>query len=207
MIIALKHEWQLRFLAAQRINGLLCCIVMQMNVVARGAGIVVLVIVSSLSCRQESPDYDKVFPTINGSVGTMIHEHRALLSMWDSIAGADSGSVEITSVLRHHFSEEEKQVFPLLAALPMLAADKMPGDRMNLVSLAEQLKGQLGHLSAEHQLVKSLINQFSWSDEADSARFARFKLALLRHALLEEEILFPAAIVAGDRMRLDAGGN
>lgn len=156
-----------------------------------------------LSCAGEKPSYEEIFPAAGNAEGQLLKEHRDLLAAMDSALYGDSSWVALQTLVRHHFEEEERIVFPLLAVLPALADGKLPAGPETLIAAAAALRDSLGHLSAEHQMVHVLLEEVS--ARRGDERFLRFRDALQRHARLEEEVLFPAAILAGEAIRVRTG--
>jgi hypothetical protein len=71
-----------------------------------------------------------------------------------------------------------------------------------MVSGADRLKSELPEMLAEHvEIRKSLERLGQAATEDGRPRVASFAAKLLRHARLEEEVLYPAAVVLGEYLR------
>ena len=152
-------------------------------------------------CRRGQTDAAAASSPGGSAPASLLAEHRMLLAWMDSVLPAsDSACNQLRTLLNHHFAEEEKLVFPLLGALPSVVEGRLPEDASGLAAKAGDLAGQLGHFSAEHQMAGVLLSEIFSSHAADTVRMGAFREALLRHAHLEDEVLFPAAILAGQQI-------
>jgi hypothetical protein len=64
----------------------------------------------------------------------------------------------------------------------------------------------IGHLTADHRRLKSLLDAAVRSEPFDLRCFAEFRSGLLRHIGMEEKILLPAAQAARDSVALPIAG-
>jgi hypothetical protein len=104
----------------------------------------------------------------------------------------------LQSLLDPHLRREDDNVFLGLGLLQSVAQGKVTPGMHELVVMAERLKLELPEMLAEHdQATKSGRPQVAY-----------FAARLLHHARLEEEVLYPAAVVLGEylKSRLAPGG-
>ena len=107
--------------------------------------------------------------------------------------------------MEHHFREEEDFVFPPLGLLPSLASGEISEKREEVIQLTEKLKSQLAHMSVEHQLIKAHMSDLERTARKDNhAGIIAFIQDVNKHARIEEEIYFPAAILVGEYLKLRA---
>lgn len=78
----------------------------------------------------------------------------------------------------------------------------MPQAAMGIIELNKKFRSQMAHMTAEHQLVEANLAELSGSPGARETEVARFTTALLQHAKREEEVYFPAALLAGKYLAL-----
>jgi hypothetical protein len=134
-------------------------------------------------------------------------EHESLLTRisWltplaDS-AGPAAGKLQ--NLMQHHFTEEEDYVLPQLGILPLLASGKLPDQSKEVIQLSEKLKSNLSHLSAEHQLIKAYLDELKLVVAKEHMpEIIEFEKELQKHAHTEEEVLFPAAVLVGEYLKL-----
>ncbi len=117
-------------------------------------------------------------------------------------------ALKLEEMMQHHFKEEEDFILPPLGLLPILATGQMPGESKNVILLSEKLKTQLDHMSAEHQLIKAFITELkAAADAANLPEIIEFEKEVAKHAVSEEEIFFPTAILIGEYLKLKGAGD
>ena len=108
----------------------------------------------------------------------------------------------VVTALRPHFLKEEEYALPLLALLSSLAAGGIPADTEAALEMAGRLKRDLGQMLGEHRTILARLQPL-----IDAARregkpeYVRFAEKLMLHARMEEEVLYPAAILIGEHLR------
>jgi iron-sulfur cluster repair protein YtfE (RIC family) len=106
---------------------------------------------------------------------------------------------KLAGLLDVHFLREEKFVLPLLALLPGLAAGKPGAVAGGVARQLDQLRAAVGQLTEEHRAITQATHALASAAEAeDKAEYVDFAQALILHAHIEEEVLYPAALVAGE---------
>jgi hypothetical protein len=131
-------------------------------------------------------------------------ELHAQLAKAKKAGGATSEAAEtVAKVLHPHFLKEEEYALPPLGLLPILADGKVLPEMEAAVEMTDYLKADLSHMILEHKQIvialKSLIEAANFEEEEDVAQFAK---KLMLHAQTEEEVLYPAAILIGEYLKL-----
>ena len=112
-------------------------------------------------------------------------------------------AIKIEDLMLHHFKEEEDLILPLLGLLPTLANDKIPEQNKDIIFLSENIKTQLSHMSAEHQLIHAYIDELKQDATAENLPdILEFEKEVIHHATSEEEVFFPASILIGEYLKL-----
>jgi hypothetical protein len=114
---------------------------------------------------------------------------------------------KLLTVLEPHFEKEEATAMPLLGALRVISEGKGIRYPSEVISLQERFSAEYPAMLKEHVQVKRLID--SVRDAAKRTREQR-ALAMMdeleHHAVVEEEVLYPAAMlvaaVAGGSTKL-----
>jgi hemerythrin superfamily protein len=133
----------------------------------------------------------------------LLEQHKELLVKAKNFSkNGDSTAVKLYEILQYHFNEEEQYVFPALGALPQLAAGEVPEKSAEIIRLSERFRSNSAKLLAEHQMIKTLMEEYKRGSQESDSLFDGFEKALTAHARSEEEIYFPAAIVAADYLKL-----
>jgi hypothetical protein len=108
----------------------------------------------------------------------------------------------LSSLLRTHFRREEENVFLALGLLQSVAQGKIVPAMHKVVAMTERLKSELPEMVDEHGRIRKALERLGkTATEEGSPKVAQFAASLLRHARMEEEVLYPAAIVLGEYLR------
>lgn len=108
----------------------------------------------------------------------------------------------LQSLLHPHFRREDDNVFLGLGLLQSVAEGKVTAGMYELVVKAEQLKSELPEMLAEHDQIRKALERLGQEATKEGRpQIAYFAAKLLHHARMEEEILYPAAIVLGDYLK------
>lgn len=120
-------------------------------------------------------------------------------------AGGRTGeaATAVAKVLHEHFVKEEEFALPPLGLLPALARGELDEDAENVLSMTDQLKSELSEMLEEHKVVVAALKNLIAAAEAEKKpEHARFAEKLMLHAQTEEEVLYPAAILVGEHLKL-----
>ena len=116
-------------------------------------------------------------------------------------------AIKIEDLMIHHFKEEEDLILPLLGLLPLLANEKIPEENKDIIFLSENVKTQIGHMSAEHQLIHAYIDELKQAaNDENLHEILEFEKEVIHHATTEEEVFFPASIIIGEYLKLKTEG-
>lgn len=134
-------------------------------------------------------------------------EHEELQSELSAAirSGGNSGraALAVEKVLHPHFLKEEEYALPILGLLPGLAEGKTVKERDNLIQKTDLLKSELPKMIQEHKSIVTALNQLSDAAKKEKKWAAvRFTEKLMLHAQNEEEILYPAAVLVGEYLKL-----
>lgn len=109
----------------------------------------------------------------------------------------------VEEILRPHFIKEEEYALPPLAFLPHLAEEKAGPQVLDVISMTDRLKVDLPQMLREHkQIVWALNRLAAAAKKSKKTEQLRFSEKLVLHAQNEEEILYPAAILVGEYLKL-----
>lgn len=141
---------------------------------------------------------------------TIMYEHKILHAGLHKVIRSDGNigkaAEDVLQIFHEHFDKEEKYVLPQLSLLSLLAEDKISSEMKEMIPLTERLKKELPEMLEEHKKISSalsnLIEVAKRENESEAIEFAE---DLMRHAKTEEEILYPAAILIGEFLKLKLG--
>ncbi|MBM2805071.1 MAG: hemerythrin cation binding protein [Deltaproteobacteria bacterium] len=112
----------------------------------------------------------------------------------------------VAKVLHAHFVKEEEFALPPIGLLSSLARGKVDRSMRAVLAMTDRLKAELPEMLREHKTVvtalKKLIAAAKREKKPEHARFAE---KLMLHAKTEEEVLYPAAILIGEYLKLRLG--
>jgi hypothetical protein len=109
----------------------------------------------------------------------------------------------VARLLEPHARKEEAFAMPPLGLLARLARGEVHPGMAEVLSHTDWLKNNLGRLAAEHRMLVAAAELL-----VEAARAAKrmdlvdFGERLINHARLEEEVLYPAAVLVGEYLRL-----
>lgn len=134
-------------------------------------------------------------------------EHKELhLALADAInSGGRTGEAAklVEERLAPHFEKEEQYALPELGLLPQLAEGRVTADMKETIALADKLKSDMPRMLAEHKEIITALDDLADAAKSENKMDAvEFAGKLKMHAQNEEEILYPAAIVVGEYLKL-----
>jgi hemerythrin superfamily protein len=160
-----------------------------------------IVIILLSRCREKDKPLQQPISQNNGLPASLVNEHRQLLSQAKAMtAGGDSIAVELYKLIEYHFREEEQYVFPVLGILPSIASGNIPEKADSIIGLVKVYQSNASKLLAEHQMIEALLGEYRL--RSGDTTIADFEKQLAQHALAEEEIYFPAAVLVGEYLKL-----
>ena len=129
--------------------------------------------------------------------------HQELLHLLVKIQhlSGKTGSIaeELAKKLQLHMEKEEMLVMPLLGLLPDLMSKKPPPRSAKRASrlYSDMKKEYSGMINGHRDIMKALSRLKKVGAEEGHLTAVRFAETLEQHAREEEEILYPAALLAG----------
>ena len=134
-------------------------------------------------------------------------EHEELHEELDR-ATKESGKIgdaakAVAKILHPHFVKEEEYALPPLGLLPLLAEGKFIPEMVDALKMTNKLKEELPQMLEEHKAIVAALKVLS--DAAKKERkteYPKFAEKLTFHAQNEEEVLYPAAILIGEYLKL-----
>lgn len=133
-------------------------------------------------------------------------EHQELHAQLASIV-RDPGPVgeaakEVERLLLAHFVREEEFALPPLRVLEDLAQGAVTPDMAIVLPMAQRLRAELPAMRAEHRAVLAALARLrTAADAAGTSQPDRFIDSLTQHVKLEEQVLYPAAVLVGEHLR------
>ncbi len=102
-----------------------------------------------------------------------------------------------------HFVKEEAFALPPLSMLAALSRGERVTGAGQVLAMTEKLRAELPALHEEHRMFVRLLEQLLVvTRDSGHADYAEFVYNLILHAKIEEEIMYPAALLVGDFLRM-----
>ncbi|HEX6616629.1 MAG TPA: hemerythrin domain-containing protein [Gemmatimonadales bacterium] len=113
----------------------------------------------------------------------------------------------LAKVLDPHFVREEQIALPPLGLLGPLAAGERPAGMATALAMSDSLRHELPRMLEEHgQIRRAVAALRAAAREAHAVEAERLAEELALHAQTEEQVLYPAAVLAGDVIRARQAG-
>jgi hypothetical protein len=109
----------------------------------------------------------------------------------------------VSKILDPHFRKEEEFALPPLGLLVTLAEGKIRSDMSEVLLMTDRLKKNLAQMLEEHKaIVVELNNLIVEAKKASKPEYITFSEKLTLHAKNEEEVLYPAALLVGEYIKI-----
>ncbi len=136
----------------------------------------------------------------------MRHEHDQIYARVERLAQT-SGKTgkpakKLLTVMRPHMFKEEEFVLPQLGVLKKVAFGESTAGMTWAIERSEKLKKEYPKMLAEHQAIFEFIDELSQAANLEGDQGALDLAAQLKaHIQDEEDIIYPAAILAGEYIK------
>jgi len=129
-------------------------------------------------------------------------EHESLLARMRRAMREDDATGEaarrVMQVMDGHMMREEKFALRPLGLLRALGRGETPSEVAEAARLIEQLREQMPQMIDEHRQIAELLREFARAAEAaGKAEYVTLAEELIQHAHVEEDVLYPAALLVG----------
>jgi iron-sulfur cluster repair protein YtfE (RIC family) len=133
-------------------------------------------------------------------------EHEELHARLRQVTQADGEVGELARALARlmhpHFVKEDDIALPPLGLLGALAHGDATQQMVDVLALTDRLEAELPAMLAEHgQIVAALERLLEAARRAGRDDVVAFAQQLMQHARIEEDVMYPAAILVGRFVR------
>lgn len=145
--------------------------------------------------------------------------HEQLKKAIDSGGKTGDAAKTVAELLHPHFEKEEEYAMPPLGLLSLLSRESRQGEdreagmtitkdaQQKILAKTDILKEDLPNMPEEHkQIVDALENLIYAAKQENKSEYIHFAKKLKLHAQTEEEVLYPAAILVGEYLKLKSAG-
>ena len=108
----------------------------------------------------------------------------------------------LARVLHPHFVREEEIALPPLGLLAPLARGEFNRTMLDVLPMTDSLRSELPRMLEEHGVIRAATARLEATARAEgNEAVERLAKQLALHALSEEELFYPAAVLVGDIVR------
>lgn len=133
-------------------------------------------------------------------------EHTHLLEEIQELSMSDGATGEsfksLMSTFSAHLDREEETVMPLLEYLRNWASGNVQMEIDSVPTASRDFQKEYGTMIAEHKEISAMLNSIERSDSVRVRGVSDLIGELRHHVEIEEEILYPAALAAGELFKL-----
>jgi len=109
----------------------------------------------------------------------------------------------VAEVLHPHFLKEEEYALPPLGLLSVLARGQIAPEMREALTMTDRLKAELSQMLKEHEAIVAALGVLTSAAKIENeAKYIHFAEKLILHAKTEEEVLYPAAILVGEYLKV-----
>lgn len=145
---------------------------------------------------------------MKGNLSILDREHKHLLEEIQELSGCDGelGETfrEVGKEFSSHLHKEEETVVPLLEYLGNRSEPNQRSLIGNVAVASENFQMEYQSMLEEHQHLGLILETVDKLGTTPNTRALGLVHELQHHIAIEEEILYPAALAAGDLFRLEA---
>ena len=133
--------------------------------------------------------------------------HAELVALTKAPGKVGEAARRVAALLHPHFVKEEEYALPPLGLLSAVASGAIAPEMRGIVTMTDRLKADLPHMLAEHEQVVDSLEALTDAGRAEKqANAVRFAEKLRLHAEFEGQVLYPAAILVGEYVKVRLAG-
>ena len=132
--------------------------------------------------------------------------HEELARAIKAGGGVGEAAKAVAELLHPHFVKEEEYALPPLGLLSTLAEGRATEEMRSALAMTNRLGADLPHMLQEHKaIVAALERLIIAAEQENKPEYALFAKKLMMHARNEEEVLYPAALLVGEYLKVKLG--
>jgi hypothetical protein len=108
----------------------------------------------------------------------------------------------VAQIMHPHFLREDEYAIPPLSLLIRLVHGEVTPDMAEVLPLVARLKDELPLMLEEHRsIIGALVRFGNAASQEGRSEWAEFADELRLHAQMEEEVMYPAALLVGEYVK------
>lgn len=129
--------------------------------------------------------------------------HEELLRATRSGGRTGEAALAVAKLLHPHFEKEEAYALPPLGLLLPISRGEVTADMGSVLELTDRLEAEMPQMLAEHAEIKAALETLIAAADAEGKpQYAAFAQKLGVHALSEEQVAYPAALLVGRYLKV-----
>jgi len=129
--------------------------------------------------------------------------HATLRHITQAAGAVGEAARDLARLMHPHFVKEDAIALPPLGLLETLASGKVSAEMAGVLRLTDELRAELPVMLAEHRTIVAALDRLEQIARlAGRDDIIEFAQALRLHAETEEKVMYPAAILVGEFIRL-----
>lgn len=129
--------------------------------------------------------------------------HRELAAAARAPGRVGEAARAVAALFHPHFVDEEAFALPPLALLAPLARGERISEVATVLRVVAKLKAELPRMLSEHKAICTAVQELAAAaQEAGDSDSLRLAEKIIAHATMEEQILYPAAILVGEYLNV-----
>lgn len=162
-------------------------------------------VVEAAQSEQSKPDQEKQWEIKVPASLTEEHEelHEELVRLTKAGGKTGEAARTVAKVLHPHFVKEEELAMPPLGLLRPLAEGQVQPEMAQVIELTDKLKKDMPTMLKEHEAIVAALEVLAEAGKQENKPQAeQFAKKLRVHAQVEEDLIYPAAILVGEYVKL-----
>jgi len=129
--------------------------------------------------------------------------HAMLTHATKEIGALGEAARAVAKAMHPHFLREEQFAMPPLGLLREIVEGGVTNEHAKALAITNRLRAELPQLLEDHkQIVAALKVLMGAARKADKVEYIEFARKLMQHVQTEEEVLYPAALLVGEYIKL-----
>lgn len=129
--------------------------------------------------------------------------HEALAKYTRLPGKTGTAAKKVAELLHPHFIKEEAYALPPLGLLSEIAKGQTISNSNEVIVMTDKLKNDFPEMVSEHKQIVGALKQLNEAAKSEKhPEVLHFTESLELHAKTEEEVLYPAAILVGEYLKL-----
>jgi hemerythrin superfamily protein len=129
--------------------------------------------------------------------------HKELAKATKEGGSTGEAARSVARILHPHFVKEEEYALPPLGLLTHLTKGETTPDMKSVLKMTDKLKRALPQMLEEHKAIVGALEKLAdAAREQGKTEYITFSEKLTLHAQTEEQILYPAALLIGEYVKM-----